>query len=124
MLGHWTNNIMGEVISKITGVQNDSKRIAEDTQSESQPLKKRKMNSISKKLADSTLSYVFGNAFNLPKKPLSLDEISKIQGLQHISEETFGQKKFDGLSIGKLIMEECLGSANNLVEENEFRKPI
>ena len=67
MLGHWTNNIMGEVISKITGVQNDSKRIAEDTESESQPLKKRKMNSISKKLADSTLSYVFGNAFNLPK---------------------------------------------------------
>ena len=89
MLGHWTNNIMGEVISKITGVQNDSKRIAEDTQSESQPLKKRKMNSISKKLADSTLSYVFGNAFNLPKKPLSLDEISKIQGLQHISEDIF-----------------------------------
>ena len=81
MLGHWTNNIMGEVISKITGVQNDSKRIAEDTQSESQPLKKRKMNSISKKSAISTLSYVSGNALNLNKKPLSLDEISKIQGL-------------------------------------------
>ena len=29
---------MGEVISKITVVQNDSKRIAEDTQSENEPL--------------------------------------------------------------------------------------
>ena len=41
---------MGE-FSKITGVQNDSKRITEDKQSESQPLKKRTRNSIFKKSA-------------------------------------------------------------------------
>ena len=65
MLGHWTNNIMGEVISKITGVQNDSKRIAEDTQSESQPLKKRKMNSISKKISYINPILCFWQCFEL-----------------------------------------------------------
>ena len=88
MLGHWTNNIMDKV-TKITGVQNDSKRIAEDTQSEHQPLKKRMRNSISKETADSTMPYIIGNTLNLPKKPLSLDGIIKIQGLQHVSEDIF-----------------------------------
>ena len=73
---------MGNHIS-IFGVQDYSKRIAEDTHSESQPLnKKPQNNSTSKEIADI-------NALNLSKKPISFDEITKIPGLQHVSEDIF-----------------------------------
>ena len=73
---------------KITGIQNDSKkRIAEDSKSEDQPLQKR-MKISSSNTDDSTKPII---------KPLSLDRITKIPGLQHISEDIF-----------KLLEKKCL----------------
>ena len=66
---------------KISGIQNDSKRITEDTKSVPLPLQKKMKISSSNETADSTIPVVM--------KPLSFDRITKIAGLQHVSEDIF-----------------------------------
>ena len=67
---------------KIIGIRNDSKkRITEEAKSEHLPLQKRMKISSSNETVDSTA---------MPKmKQLSFDRITKIPGLQHVSEDIF-----------------------------------
>ena len=66
---------------KINEIQNDSKRIVEEEKFEHLPLQKRMKISSSNVSADFTTIPII--------KPFSFDQITKIPGLQHVSEDIF-----------------------------------
>ena len=94
---------------KISGIQNDSKkRIAEDAKSENLPLQKRIKISCSNEMADSTAMPIM--------KPLSFDQITKIPGLQHVSEDIFKLLDKKSLMDSRLVN----SSWKNILDQSMF----